>query len=110
MNDTVTFLPLSITYPQQAEAAVSQHPPGDRRGVQRGDHAADLRAADRGHLPGGWRAAAISNTNTGNHHRQVGMEDTLTVEVEPLCDCGCEVEGNPGFEFTSEHCDYHGQY
>ena len=66
MIDTVTFFPLSITYPQQAEAAVSQHSPGDRRGVQRGDHAADLRAADRGHLPGGWRAAAISNTNTGN--------------------------------------------
>ena len=38
----------------------------------------------------------------------VGMEDKFVLEVESICDCGCEVEGSEGFEHVSEHCSYLG--
>ena len=40
----------------------------------------------------------------------VGMEDTLVIEIEPICECECSEEGNEGYDFTSEHCDYHGEH
>ena len=39
----------------------------------------------------------------------VGMEDTLVIDIEPICDCECSEEGSEGYDFTSEHCDYHGK-
>ena len=39
----------------------------------------------------------------------VGMEDTLVIDIEPICECGCSEEGSEGYDFTSEHCDYHGE-
>ena len=39
----------------------------------------------------------------------VGMEDTLVIDIEPICDCECSEEGSEGYDFTSEHCDYHGE-
>ena len=36
------------------------------------------------------------------------MDDTLILEIEPLCECGCNFEGKDGFEYTSEHCDFRG--
>ena len=38
----------------------------------------------------------------------VGMEDKFVLEVEPICDCGCEMEGGDGFEHVSDHCSYQG--
>ena len=38
----------------------------------------------------------------------VGMEDKLVVEVEPICDCGCNMEGGEGYEAGSEYCNYQG--
>ena len=38
----------------------------------------------------------------------VGMEDQFVVEVEPICDCDCNIEGSDGYEYTSEYCNYHG--
>ena len=39
----------------------------------------------------------------------VGMEDTLVIDIEPICECECSEEGSEGYDFTSEHCDYHGE-
>ena len=39
----------------------------------------------------------------------VGMDDTLLIDIEPICDCECREEGSEGYDFTSEHCDYHGE-
>merc|ERR1719471_1879730 len=38
----------------------------------------------------------------------VGIEDTLVIDIEPICDCECATEGSEGFDFTSEFCDFHG--
>ena len=38
----------------------------------------------------------------------VGMEDNFVVEVEPVCDCDCNIEGSEGYEYTSEYCNYQG--
>ena len=37
------------------------------------------------------------------------MEDTLVIDIEPICECECSEEGSEGYDFTSEHCDYHGK-
>lgn len=39
----------------------------------------------------------------------VGMEDKLVIDIEPICDCDCGVEGSDGYEYISEYCDYHGK-
>ena len=31
------------------------------------------------------------------------------IDIEPICECGCSEEGSEGYDFTSEHCDYHGE-
>ena len=30
------------------------------------------------------------------------------IEVEAICGCDCNIEGSAGNDYTSEHCDYHG--
>ena len=40
----------------------------------------------------------------------VGIEDTLVIDIEPICDCECATEGSEGFDFTSEFCDFHGEW
>ena len=37
-----------------------------------------------------------------------GMEDSLVVEVEGVCECDCTIEGSAGYEYTSEYCNYQG--
>ena len=31
------------------------------------------------------------------------------IDIEPICECECSEEGSEGYDFTSEHCDYHGE-
>ena len=59
----------------------------------------------------GWRlvtASCILVSDDSVEISPVGMEDALVIEIEPVCACACAEEGSEGFEFTSEHCDYHG--
>ncbi|KAJ8669749.1 hypothetical protein QAD02_001008 [Eretmocerus hayati] len=38
----------------------------------------------------------------------VGVNESLTVNLEMICDCDCEKGGMEGFEYQSEKCHYHG--
>ena len=38
----------------------------------------------------------------------VGMEDTLVLDIEPLCDCECGLESSSSYDHTSEYCEFHG--
>lgn len=40
----------------------------------------------------------------------VGINETLTVDLEMLCDCGCERPGHVGYEIASSKCNGHGTY
>lgn len=40
----------------------------------------------------------------------VGINETLIVDLEMLCSCPCEQEGNPYFETQSPKCHHHGTY
>ncbi|XP_021948062.1 integrin beta-PS isoform X1 [Folsomia candida] len=35
---------------------------------------------------------------------RVGLEESLTVDLESICDCPCETPGNPGYEEFSPEC------
>lgn len=39
----------------------------------------------------------------------VGMEDTLVLDIEPLCECECGLESSSSYDHTSEYCEYHGK-
>ncbi|XP_014209848.1 integrin beta-PS isoform X2 [Copidosoma floridanum] len=38
----------------------------------------------------------------------VGINESLTVNLEMICDCQCENSGEPGFEYKSKKCNNHG--
>lgn len=40
----------------------------------------------------------------------VGINESLTVDLEMLCGCPCEQPGHPQFEFNSPKCMTHGTY
>lgn len=40
----------------------------------------------------------------------VGINESLIVDLEMLCSCGCEKPGHPQFEGNSTKCSGHGTY
>lgn len=40
----------------------------------------------------------------------VGINESLIVDLEMLCSCGCEKPGHPQFEYNSPKCNHHGIY
>lgn len=40
----------------------------------------------------------------------VGINESLIVDLEMLCSCGCEKPGHPQFEYNSPKCNGHGTY
>ncbi len=38
----------------------------------------------------------------------MGLEEKLTVNLEMLCRCDCEIPGNKGYDVLSEHCNFAG--
>lgn len=40
----------------------------------------------------------------------VGINESLTVDLEMLCGCPCEQQGHPQFELFSPKCKGHGTY
>lgn len=40
----------------------------------------------------------------------VGINESLIVDLEMLCNCGCEKPGHPQYEINSPKCNGHGTY
>ncbi|XP_071541233.1 integrin beta-PS isoform X2 [Panulirus ornatus] len=40
----------------------------------------------------------------------VGLRESLTIDLEMVCDCPCERPGNEGYIVKAEECSFHGTY
>lgn len=40
----------------------------------------------------------------------VGIDESLVIDLEMLCDCSCEKPGHPTYQVYSPKCNFHGTY